>query len=32
MTGVPVIGRIEEEPYFDRNVIKEYADEFRNKI
>lgn len=32
MTGVPVIGRIEEEPYFDRNVIKEYADEFRNTI
>ena len=32
MTGVPVIGRIEEEPYFDKNVIKEYADEFRNNI
>lgn len=32
MTGVTVIGRIEEEPYFDKNVIKEYADEFRNTI
>lgn len=25
MTGVTVLGRIEEEPYFDGNVIKEYA-------
>ena len=32
MTGVPVIGRIEEEPYFDRNVIKEYAEKFKNKL
>lgn len=32
MTGIHVIGRIDEEPYFDRNVIKEYADEFRNTI
>ncbi|AOW22076.1 dethiobiotin synthase [Urechidicola croceus] len=32
MTSVPVIGRIEEEPYFDKNVIKEYADLFRNKL
>jgi dethiobiotin synthetase len=32
MTNVSVIGRIEEEPYFDKNVIKEYADEFRNTI
>jgi dethiobiotin synthetase len=29
MTNVPVIGRIEEEPYFDKNVIAEYADRFR---
>ena len=26
MTNVFVIGRIEEEPYFDKNVIKEYAE------
>ena len=32
MTGVSVIGRIEEEPYFDRNVIREYADLFREKL
>lgn len=29
MTGVNVIGRIEEEPYFDKNVILEYADLFK---
>ncbi|WP_274474817.1 dethiobiotin synthase [Mangrovimonas aestuarii] len=32
MTGVSVIGRIEEEPYFDANVIKEYADRFRENL
>ncbi|MEO6346539.1 MAG: dethiobiotin synthase [Aquaticitalea sp.] len=32
MTNVPVIGRIDEEPYFDKNVILEYADLFREKI
>ena len=32
MTGVPVIGRIEDEPYFDKNVIKEYADKFRENL
>ena len=32
MTNVSVIGRIEEEPYFDTNVIKEYADLFREKL
>ena len=32
MTGVNFIGRIENEPYFDRNVIKEYADIFRDKL
>ncbi|MCF7559733.1 dethiobiotin synthase [Sabulilitoribacter multivorans] len=32
MTNVTVIGRIDEEPYFDRNVIKEYAEMFRNKL
>lgn len=32
MTNVPVIGRIDEEPYFDKNVIKEYAELFKNKL
>jgi dethiobiotin synthetase len=32
MTSVPVIGRIEEEPYFDINVVREYADLFREKL
>ncbi len=25
MTGVHVLGRIDEEPYFDKNVVKDYA-------
>lgn len=32
MTDTPVIGRIDEEPYFDENVIKEYAELFRDKL
>lgn len=32
MTKINVVGRIEEEPYFDKNVIKEYADLFRDKL
>ncbi len=32
MANVGVIGRIEEEPYFDKDVIKEYADLFRDKL
>ena len=32
MTNISVIGRIEEEPYFDTNVIREYADLFREKL
>lgn len=32
MTNVFVIGRIEEEPYFDTNVIREYAELFREKL
>lgn len=32
MTNVKVIGRIEEEPYFDKNVIKEYATKFKKEI
>lgn len=31
-TGVQCIGRIEQEPYFDQNVIKEYADLFRDNL
>ncbi len=30
MSGVRFLGRIEQEPYFDRNVVKEYADTFRS--
>ena len=32
MTGVNVIGRIEDEPYFDQNVIKAYAEMFKDKL
>jgi dethiobiotin synthetase len=32
MTGLKVIGRIEEEPYFDSNVIKEYSEKFRSNL
>ncbi|MBU2950466.1 dethiobiotin synthase [Tamlana agarivorans] len=32
MTNVPIIGRIDEEPYFDKNVIKEYADTFKPNL
>jgi dethiobiotin synthetase len=31
-TGIKYIGRIEQEPYFDQNVIKEYADSFRENL
>ena len=31
-TGIKCIGRIEQEPYFDKNVIKEYADLFRENL
>ena len=31
-TGVRCIGRIDREPYFDKNVVLEYADEFRESI
>jgi len=31
-TGIKCIGRIEQEPYFDQNVIKEYADRFRDSL
>ncbi len=29
MTQVPILGRIDDEPYFDQNVIKEYAEKFK---
>jgi len=32
MTDVEVIGRINDEPYFDKAVVKEYADLFRDKL
>jgi dethiobiotin synthetase len=31
-TGVKCIGRIQQEPYFDQNVVKEYADLFRENL
>ncbi|MBP1225867.1 dethiobiotin synthase [Flavobacterium sp. 1355] len=31
-TGIKSIGRIDEEPYFDQNVIMEYADLFRHNL
>ncbi|WP_149205972.1 dethiobiotin synthase [Flavobacterium johnsoniae] len=31
-TKIKCIGRIDEEPYFDQNVILEYADLFRNDL
>lgn len=32
MTKVPVIGRIENEPYIDSHVVKEYAEKFKNGL
>ena len=32
MTNVTILGRIEEEPYFDKNVIKEYAEKFKELL
>ena len=31
-TGIKMIGRIEEEPYFDKNVVLQYADDFRENL
>jgi dethiobiotin synthetase len=31
-TGIKCIGRIDQEPYFDQNVVKEYADLFRENL
>lgn len=30
--NVKVIGRVDEEPYFDENVVLEYAEKFREKL
>ena len=32
ISGVTFLGRIETEPYFDKNVIKEYAERFKDKL
>lgn len=32
MSGARFLGRIEPEPYFDKNVIREYAEEFRKNL
>ncbi len=32
MGGVTIIGRIDEEPYFNERVVEEYAEKFRKKI
>lgn len=32
MTQVSIIGRIDEEPYFDKNVVKEYAELFKESL
>jgi dethiobiotin synthetase len=32
MSGVSILGRIEEEPYFDSNVVKEYAENIKEKL
>lgn len=31
-TGLKIIGRIDNEPYFDQNVIRYYADKFRGAL
>lgn len=31
-TGLKMLGRIEEEPYFDANVISYYAEKFKSKL
>ena len=31
-TGIKFLGRIDDEPYFDKNVIKEYADLFQENL
>ncbi|GAA4762617.1 MULTISPECIES: dethiobiotin synthase [Flavobacterium] len=31
-TGLKMIGRIDDEPYFDNNVVRYYADQFRESL
>uniref|UniRef100_UPI004049B0D7 dethiobiotin synthase n=1 Tax=Flavobacterium sp. TaxID=239 RepID=UPI004049B0D7 len=31
-TGLELLGRIDNEPYFDKNVIRYYADKFRERL
>ena len=31
-TGIKLLGRVEEEPYFDKNVVLEYAELLRNEL
>ena len=31
-TQIPIIGRIEEDPFFDKNTIKKYADLFKKNL
>jgi len=31
-TGIACIGRIDQEPYFDQNVVREYADVLKEKL
>ncbi len=32
MIGVSVLGRIDDEPYFDKNVVMEYAEQFKELL
>ena len=32
MSGVPILGRIDPEPYMDKNVVSEYAEQFRETL
>lgn len=32
MSGVPILGRIDEEPYFDQNVVNEYASKLKENL
>jgi len=32
MTGIRILGRIDNEPYFDKNVILEYAERIKNEL
>ena len=32
MSGVSILGRIDQEPYFDQNVVKQYAQDFKSKL